>query len=293
MGSYLVPYLLGHGHSVKLLVRPEVDRPYTIAEGVEVIEGNPVFEGSWWETLGECDTAINLVGTPILGRWSQTQKVLIRESRLATLRNLVNAIPQTKPFTLLSASAVGFYGDSGDRDLDESAPGGHDFLGHLAHDWEAAATNARGKNARVLITRFGLVLGAGGGVLAEMVKTMRRYMGGILGPGTQWVSWIHQEDLARVIAFLLERPKLGGVFNCSSPNPVRQADLARTLGHLLHRPVGIPAPAFTVRLALGGFADAVLFSQKMVPKALLEAGFQFRYPALEEALREILERHQG
>jgi len=293
VGSYLVPYLLGQGHSVKLLVRPEVERSYPIAEGVEVIEGNPVSEGPWWEQLAECDTAINLVGTPILGRWSQTQKILIRESRLATLRNLVNAIPQTRPFTLVSTSAVGFYGDAGDRELDESAPGGDDFLGHVAQDWEAAATKARSKNARVLITRFGLVLGAGGGALAEMVKTMRRYMGGILGPGTQWVSWIHQEDLARVIALLVERPELAGVFNCSSPNPVRQAELARTLAQLLNRPVGIPTPAFPVRLALGGFADAVLFSQRMVPKALLDAGFQFRYPALEEALREILQRHRG
>ncbi len=290
-GSYLVSYLLDQGHSVMLLARPGVQHPYPIPESAEVIEGDPAREGPWWEPMAECDAAVNLVGAPIRGPWTEPHKTLIRESRITTLRRLVKAIPQSKPFTLISTSAVGFYGDAGERALAENAPAGHDFLAHVARDWEAAAAKARGENTRVIITRFGLVFGAGGGVLAELIKNMRRYMGGIIGPGTQWVSWIHQEDLARATAFLLERSELDGVFNYASPYPVRQADLARALGGMLGRPLGIPTPAFTLRPALGNFADVVLFSQKMVPKALMEAGFEFRYPELEKALREILSRH--
>jgi uncharacterized protein (TIGR01777 family) len=253
---------------------------------VEIVEGNPLRAGPWWQRLAECDAAINLVGEPIQGRWSEHKKTLIRNSRLITLTNLTNAIPAAKSFTLISVSAVGVYGDGKERALDESAPLGGDFLATVARDWERAAERARTKGIRVVTTRLGLVLGPGGGVLEQMSKAMRSVMGCIVGSGRQWVSWIHQEDLARAMLFLMAHPELQGTVNLSSPNPVRQGDFARSLGALLNRPVGFPAPAFSIRLAFGEFADVLLFSQRMVPKVLLEAGFSFRFSELNAALRD-------
>ncbi len=288
VGSFLVPYLLRQGHNVQLLIRPNISRRYSIPRGAEVVNGDPLRKGPWWDALTNCEAAINLVGESVTGRWTDKKKALIRESRLSALWRLIDAIPKNKEFTLLSASAVGIYGDAGERELDESAPIGHDFLANVAREWEGLALRAKSNGTRVIVTRFGVVLGPRGGVVEEMAKGMKRFVGGILGPGTQWVSWIHQADLARAICFLLENPDSAGTYNVCSPNPVRQADLARNLGRLINRQPGFPNPVSMVRLALGGFADVVLSSQKMVPKALLDTGFSFRFPTLEEALNEIV-----
>ena len=290
VGSYLAPYLVGKGHEITLLVRRGVQRQRPPPTSTAIVEGDPMQPGPWWDAVGGCDAAINLVGESIQGRWTHAKKDRIRQSRLVPLRHLAQALPRERPFTLVSASAVGYYGDTGDREVEESAPAGNDFLAELAQTWEARAESARGAQTRVFTTRFGLVLGAHGGALQEMMKAMRRFLGGILGSGNQWVSWIHQEDLARAMLFLLEDAKADGPYNFSSPNPVRQAEIARTLSRLLHRPAGIPTPGAAVRFALGGFADAVLFSQRMVPRRLLDGGFEFRHPTLPEALAEILER---
>ena len=139
VGSFLVLYLLQQGYNVRLLVRPDVKRRYSIPQGVEVVNGDPLRAGPWWGPLTDCDAAINLVGASIMGRWTETKKVLIRESRLSTLRHIIDAIPKNKEFTLLSASAVGIYGDAGERELNESAPMGHDFLANVAREWEDVA----------------------------------------------------------------------------------------------------------------------------------------------------------
>ncbi len=293
VGSYLAPYLIGKGHEIALLVRPGVRRIRPPAAGARIVEGDPLKGGAWWEAVRDCDAAINLIGESIQGRWTDEKKDRIRQSRFLPLRHLVEAMPTERAFTLVSTSAVGYYGDAGEQELDESGAAGNDFLAKLAQDWEARAEQARNSRARVVITRFGIVLGANGGPLNEMVKAMRRFMGGILGSGRQWVSWIHQEDLARAILFLLEEPAQDGAFNFGTPNPVRQAEMARTLGRLLHRPAGFPTPATAIRFAFGGFADALLFSQRMRPARLLEAGFDFHHPVLEDALREILTRQAG
>ncbi len=293
VGTYLVPYLERNGHQITLLVRPGAQRQRLLPEGAEIVEGDPMQVGPWWDAVGDCAAAINLVGESIQGRWTHTKKDQIRQSRMVPLRHLVKALPREQPFTLVSASAVGYYGDTGDREVEESAPAGNDFLAELAETWEDRAESARNAQTRVFTTRFGLVLGARGGALGEMMKAMRRFMGGILGSGNQWVSWIHQEDLARAMLFLLENAKADGPYNFSSPNPVRQAEIARTLSRLLHRPAGIPTPGAAVRFALGGFADAVLFSQRMVPRRLLDGGFEFRHPTLPEALQEILGRESS
>jgi uncharacterized protein (TIGR01777 family) len=287
IGARLVPFLREKGHQALLLVRPQ-ERKGPIPEGVEVVEGDPSAAGPWWGPVAECDAAVNMAGASIFGRWNDERKRVIRESRLATTRHLVDAIPQGRPFTLVSTSAVGIYGDAGERELDESAPLGGDFLALLAQDWETEARRAAEKGARVVITRFAIVLGAGGGALEQLARVGRLGLAGPVGSGRQWFSWIHREDLVRAILFLLERTEHQGVFNLSSPKPRRQGEVARAIGEVLHRPAILPAPAFAVRLALGEFADAVLFSQRMVPRRLTDAGFDFRFPELEETLREIL-----
>ncbi len=288
VGSRLVPFLMHKGHQVMLLIRPK-ERESPIPPGVEVVKGNSMESGPWWGRVADCDAAVNMAGASIFGRWTEERKALIRESRLTTTRNLVEAIPKGKPFTLSSTSAVGIYGDAGERELDESAPVGNDFLARMARDWEAEAERAREKGARVVMTRFAIVLGEGGGALEQLARATRWCVAGPLGSGRQWLSWIHREDLMAAVLFLLQHRELRGTFNLSSPNPRRQVELIRTLGKVLHRPTLLPIPAVALRLVLGEFADGVLFSQRMVPRRLRKAGFEFQFPDLEPALRDIFE----
>jgi len=288
IGSRLVPFLMDEGHQVMLLIRSK-DRESPIPPGVEVVEGDSMESGPWWGRVADCNAAVNMAGASIFGRWTEKRKALIRQSRLSTTRNLVEAIPKGKPFTLSSTSAVGIYGDGGERELDESASLGNDFLARMARDWEAEAERAREKGARVVITRFAIVLGEGGGALEQFARVTRWCVAGPLGSGLQWFSWIHRKDLMAAVLFLLEHPELQGTFNLSSPDPRRQSELIRTLGKVLHRPALLPTPAVVLRLVLGEFADGVLFSQRMVPRRLEEAGFEFQFQNLEPALRDILE----
>lgn len=287
VGSPLTSHLLAAGHEVCLLLRPG-DRVRHSASGLEVVEGDPLRPGTWWDRVATCQAAINLAGEPILGRWTEDKKRRIRESRVLTTRNLVEAIPSDEGFTLLSTSAVGIYGDAGERELDEKAPFGFDFLAKVAQEWEAEALVAQSKGARTVITRFAVVLGPDGGALEQMRKATERIAGGPLGSGRQWFSWIHRKDLQRAISFLLERSDLSGPFNLGAPNPVRQIDAARAIAKCLHRRAFLPAPAFALRLVLGDFADTLLFSQKMLPTRLLAAGFSFEYPEFQTALADAL-----
>lgn len=258
------------------------------APGLETVVGDPLRPGPWWDGVAECGAAVNLAGESIAGRWTGEKKRRIRDSRILTTRNLVDALPRSTSFTLLSTSAVGVYGDSGERELDEQAPLGSDFLSRVAQAWEAEALKAEAKGARTVITRFAVVLGPNGGALQEMKKASQRFAGGPLGSGRQWFSWIHRQDLLRALSFLLERSDVAGPVNLGAPKPARQADVARAIGSLVHRPSFLPAPAFALRLALGEFADTLLFSHKMLPRRLLAAGFSFDFPDLDQALADIL-----
>lgn len=290
VGSHLVPHLVQAGHGVTLLLRPKPGRRLALPDGVRVVEGDPMRAGPWREALGECDAAVNLIGEQIHGRWTAAKKARLRETRLLPLRHLCAAIPRGREFTLLSASAVGYYGSPGEREIDEGAPAGSDFLARLAREWEAQALAAEAAGARVIITRLAMVLGAHGGALPEMIRQMHKLTGGIIGSGRQWVSWIHEDDVARAVCHLLQRRESRGAYNLGSPRPVRQIELAGTLGRLIGRPAGMPTPAAMLRLAVGEFAEVLLASQRMQPRRLLEEGFEFRYPELREALQEILQR---
>lgn len=287
IGQALVPGLIGAGHEAVLLVRPGEKVRFT-QPSVSRVEGNPKEPGPWWREVAACDGAINMAGSPIFGRWTGAVKKELVESRVKTTENLVAAIPEGKPFRLLSTSAVGVYGDAGERILDETAPPGSDFLARLAVEWEARAMEAAKKGASVAITRFGIVLGPGGGALEQLVKNTLRFAGGPVGGGRQYFSWIHIDDLVAALLWLLDRPEITGPVNLSSPNPLTQGESAKILGRILHRPAITPAPAFAVRLLLGEFADVVLFSQRMTPKRLLEAGFSYSHPDFGEAVGSIL-----
>ncbi len=285
VGRHLVEHLRSRGHRVVLLVRP--GPPRDLPECDRVVEGDPSRWGPWWGEVRRCHAAVNLAGEPIHGRWTPDKKIRIRDSRVLTTRNLVDAIPPGRPFVLFSASAVGVYGDAGERKLDETAPAGRDFLARVAREWEAEALRARDKGARVVIGRLAVVLGPGG-ALVRMQELAGKGLAGPLGGGRQWVSWIHRGDAARAVVFLLERRDLEGVFNVAAPEPVRQAEFVRAAAEAAGRRPGPPVPALAVRLALGEAATVVLSSQRMVPRRLLEAGFRFRFPKLRPALEDAL-----
>jgi uncharacterized protein len=202
------------------------------------VKGDPTQKGAWQEEIRNYDAVINLAGAPIFTKWTDEQKRAIRESRVSTTRNIVEglgAYPE-KHFVLFSTSAVGYYGFRGDEELTEDSPPGDDFLATVASEWEGEALKVQQKAARVIITRFGIVLGAGGGALGQMIPLFRKFVGGPIGNGLQWFSWVHIEDLAEAFLFLLKRPELSGPMNVCSPNAVRNRDLARALGEALHRP---------------------------------------------------------
>ncbi|MEJ5375807.1 MAG: TIGR01777 family oxidoreductase [bacterium] len=286
VGRQLWASLLSQGHQVTVLTRGP-----SKAAGVnapDYLQGDPTRPGKWQEVVAQQDVLINLAGTSIFGRWTAQYKEELRSSRILTTRNLVEAITEGIGKTLVSASGAGYYGFHGDEELDESSPAGQDFLARLAADWEAEAMKASGKGVRVLITRFGIVLGSTGGALQQMITPFKWFVGGPLGSGLQWFSWIHVQDLVRAMLFLLEHPHLSGAFNFTSPNPVRNKELSRALGKALGRPWWLPTPGFMLRLVLGEFGEVLLQGQRVIPRRLLESGFSFRYPALEDTLEDLL-----
>ncbi len=288
VGTYLSRELVKQGHEVTILTR-RAQPPAPAAPGISFVTGDPTQEGPWMAAAPEHDWVINLAGASIFSRWSKGYKQEIYDSRIRTTRNLVIALAagDRRQF-LCSTSAVGYYGPRGDEILTEESPQDSYFLAHLAEDWEAEALKAQELGLRVVITRFGIVLGRSGGALGQMAPMFRRFLGGPLGRGQQWFSWIHQADHARAFSFIQEHPEIHGPVNFTAPNPVRNLELTRTLGRVLHRPTLMPAPEFMVRLVLGEFADALLTGQRVIPKKLLDAGFKFNFPTIGEALKDLL-----
>ena len=248
----------------------------------------------WWQALDGAGAVVNLAGESIAaGRWTPRQKERILQSRIRATRALVQGIAAVanKPAVLVSGSAVGYYGPRGDEELDEGAPPGDDFLARVCVAWEGEARRAAEEGVRVALVRTGLVLAARGGALPRLVLPFRLGAGGPLGSGRQWMPWIHLDDLVELFVFLIQGEGLEGPFNGTAPQPVTNRQFARTLGRVLGRPSWLPAPAAALRLALGEMADALLLSgQRAVPRRALEAGFRFRFPELEPALRDLLAR---
>src|SRR6056297_1236380 len=286
IGEPLCRRLADQGHEILAVSRSPDKAREKLPEGTEVRHGVSDFIGASPEAV------INLAGEPIAeGRWTDEKKRRIVESRVDATRAIVELCGKAEnpPNVLVSASAMGYYGDQGDREVTEDTPPNHEFVHEICDRWESEARKAEACGARVAIARIGLVLDQGGGMLARTLTPFKLGLGGRLGDGTQYMPWIHREDMVRVLIFLLERDELSGPFNASAPNPVTNAEFTRALAGPLNRPAVLPAPAVALKLAFGEMSRLLLTGAKMLPKRLEEAGFEFRYAELKEALAEILD----
>lgn len=291
IGSALADDLANAGWVVARLVRPA-------SSGEEGIEESVAWDPAGGEIdpagLAGFDAVVHLAGEPIAGRWNQDKKDRILQSRVEGTRVLSEALaglhPEVRPRVLVSASAIGFYGDRGDEMLSEDAESGGMFLSEVCRQWESAAEPAGESGIRVVHPRLGVVLSGRGGALPAMARPFRMGFGGRVGSGKQYVSWVSLPDTVAALRKLIDDASLHGPVNVTAPNPVTNAELTHWLGRRLHRPTVLPAPAFALRLALGEMADELLLaSARVVPRKLLDAGFEFQYPALPEALAEALE----
>ncbi|MBW2065471.1 MAG: TIGR01777 family oxidoreductase [Deltaproteobacteria bacterium] len=291
VGQTLTRRFSDKGMEVTVLTRRVEGKP-PLPQGASYLEGDPRVQGAWQQRVPEHEVVINLAGASIFRRWTESAKEEIRESRIAGTKNLVEALKERKgrDATLLSASAVGYYGFHGDEELDEDSPPGDDFLASVAREWEVAALEARKFYVRVAVLRFGIVLGRQGGALKQMLPLFKWCLGAPLGSGRQWFSWIHEQDLAEIFLYLAQRRDIEGPVNCTSPNPVRNRDFTKALGRALNRPTFMPAvPSLFMRLIYGEFGSILVKGQRVNPERLTGAGFAFRYPEVEDALRNLLE----
>lgn len=285
VGSALVPYLRQEGHEVLCLARGAANAPDEVAWDPQ---GWTIDRGA----LAGTEAAIHLAGEPIAaGRWNAERKERIRQSRVDGTRFLAQTLAglAETPRVLVSVSAVGFYGDRGDEELTEESPVGIGFLSEVCRQWEAAAEPARQAGIRVVHPRFGMVLSAGGGALEKMLPPFRLGAGSRLGSGEQWMSFIHLQDLVRLLGFLLGREELSGPVNAVAAAPVRNREFTATLARVLGRRAHLAAPAWALRALFGEMADEMLLaSARVLPARLEAAGFELQFPNLDAALREIL-----
>jgi len=290
VGTALGSALARAGHTVCRLVRPQS------AAGEGATEG---FAVAWNPGTGElggagvgADAVVNLAGASIAdGRWSKQRKELLRASRIDTTRALVNALAKmsARPSVLVSASAIGYYGDRRDETLTEERKPGTDFLAGLAQEWEAEALKAEALGIRVVLARFGIILAREGGALPKMLTPFKLGVGGRLGSGNQWMSWVTLEDAVGILRFAIENATVRGAINVVSPQPLQNEEFTRALAKAMHRPALFPAPAFALRLALGEMANALLLSsQRVAPRLLEKLGYRFLHPDLSAALKSLV-----
>jgi uncharacterized protein (TIGR01777 family) len=290
IGSALVASLLARGDEVTRLVREKTDA--TRADGTREVLWSPSRGELNAAELEGHDAAIHLAGDPIAeGRWTDEKKRRIRESRVQGTTLLAETLAKLKtpPRVLLTASAVGYYGDRGAEVLNETSTAGEDFLSDVCRVWEASADAAKDAGIRVVRLRFGVVLSGEGGALAKMLTPFKMGVGGKIGSGTQYMSWIALDDAVGVILHALAHEELAGAVNVVAPRAVTNAEFTKTLGGVLGRPTIFAVPAFAARLAFGEMADAALLaSQRVEPAQLKASNYNFKYPELEGALRHVL-----
>lgn len=290
IGRLLCARLAERGHELVVLSRnPDAARSrlhgVVAAYPWHATEGPPP-----GEAVAGLDAVVHLAGTSVVGRWTESHRRSIHDSRVDGTRNLVAALAMapTPPKVMVSASAIGYYGDRGDAVLDEEAEPGDDFLARVCKGWEAEARAAESLGTHVVRLRFGIVLGDTGGALDTMLLPARLGLGGPLGSGRQWWSWVHVDDVLGLIEHGLEQD-VSVALNATAPSPIRQREFARTLGRVLRRPAFLPAPAFALKLVLGGFAAELLGSKRVLPESTLATGYAFRFPELREALEDLLQ----
>ncbi|MBN2992431.1 TIGR01777 family oxidoreductase [Pseudomonas cedrina subsp. fulgida] len=287
IGRQLCQHWLAQGHRLTVWSR----RPEQVAK----VCGDQVSAvGRLQQVIGPVDAVINLAGAPIADRpWSHKRKALLWSSRISLTESLLAWLEglEQKPAVLISGSAVGWYGDAGERELSEaSGPVQDDFPSQLCIAWEETAQRAEALGIRVVLVRTGLVLAAEGGFLSRLLLPFKLALGGPIGNGRQWMPWVHIRDQIGLIDFLLHQPDASGPYNACAPHPVRNREFAKTLGQVLHRPAFMPMPAFALKVGLGELSGLLLGGQKAVPERLLAAGFTFQFTELRAALDDLSSR---
>lgn len=291
LGSALVKSLQGQGHEISRLVRPGTRQRNADHKSTPDVAWDPAAGKLDAAAAEGADALIHLAGASIAdGRWSASRKALLRSSRIDATRQLIGELAklQRPPRVIVAASAIGYYGSRGDEILTESSAPGSDLLAGLCREWEAETARGAEFGARVVTLRFGIILAAHGGALAKMAAPFKLGLGGRLGDGRQWMSWVTLSEVVNIVQFALANSELAGAVNVVSPNPARNSEFTIALAKTLHRPALFPAPAFALRLALGEMADALLLSsQRVMPSVLTNFGYRFQQPVLAGALAEV------
>ena len=299
IGRALTASLAAEGHEVIVLSRAP-EKATSLPQGARAVRWDSRTASGWGELADGAEAIVNLAGESIGGEnmvalitrpWTRERLQLIRSSRVNAGQAVVQAVEQArvKPRVLVQSSAVGYYGAPGDQEITEDTPAGNDALARICVDWEAttAAVEALGVR-RVVIRTGGVVMSTQGGALPFMLLPFKLFVGGPLGSGRQWFSWIHIADEVRAIRFLIEGTSARGAFNLCAPEPLRNGELARVIGQVMRRPAFVPTPAFAIKLLLGDKATLVLDGQRQVPKRLIELGFTFQFPQVQAALQDLL-----
>ncbi len=290
VGSRLSRFFLAQGCSVTGIGTSGTHPLSAVSPEFEWVKSDTTLPGGWQNHVKKADVLINLAGRNIFRYWTKGYKKAIYDSRILTTRNLVNAVEPGSRQTLLTASAVGIYGDRREDELTEASSPGTGFLARVCTDWEKEGLKAAEKGVRVAVMRFGVVLGDNGGALSLMAPVFRMCAGGPLGNGNHWFPWIHIDDLIRAASFILENETMEGVFNFTGKYPIRQKEFAGVLGKALKRPAFIPAPAFMVRAVMGELGSALLESQRALPKHLADSGYSFKFVDAGAALQDVFNK---
>jgi uncharacterized protein len=297
IGRRLVQLLLARGDEVHVLTRRPTEAKKLLGDRCILVEGDPNTPGPWCDALADSDAVLNLAGENVFAhRWNPAVKQTLVESRVKGTHNVVQALLRKphrqdgSPKVLVNASAIGIYGPHGDEEVTEDTSPGTDFLAELCVQWEKEARQAEASGVRVALVRVGVVLDRAGGALAKLLTPFKLYAGGPVGTGRQWISWIHHDDITGIFLHALDTPAVSGPLNGTAPTPQTNANFGHALGQVLQRPSFVWTPGFALRLGLGEVADVILSGQRVLPRHTVASGYTFRYPVLEEALREILQK---
>jgi uncharacterized protein (TIGR01777 family) len=295
VGSRVIAQLQARGDQPVVLTRRPAAAREKFGADSQVVEGDPMQPGPWQEAVADCEGVINLAGENIFNRrWNRAFLALLYDSRIMTTLNVVQALRRQPTRSdgagkvLVNASAIGYYGPHGDEELTERSPPADDFMANLCVEWEKAALGAQAAGIRTVLVRVGIVLDRAGGALAKLLTPFKLGLGGPVGNGKQWMSWIHHEDLAGLFLFGLDHSSVSGPLNGTAPNPVTNRAFGKALGKALGRPAFLPTPALALRVMLGKVASVISTGQRVVPEAALRARYAFRYPTIDEALTNIV-----
>ena len=290
IGKRLIEEFGREGIEFLVITRSPSRARQVFPQAAGILEWDPPDGGLNPSDLAGLDGVVNLAGATVAQRWTARAKDAIRNSRVDSTRLIVDAITgsDSPPPVLVSTSAIGFYGPHDSTRLNEDSPPGSDYLAEVCRQWEAESQKAAASGIRVVNPRFGIVLGRGGGAMANMLTPFKLGVGGPIGGGRQWMSWVHIDDVAGLLTHSLTNDSLSGPVNVTAPEPATNRDFSKTLGRVLHRPAILPTPVFMLRLGFGEFADILATGQRVLPEKALAAGYHFRFSKLQEALAEVV-----